>query len=59
VRHRLVRAADVPRRRSASGAASIFIAGQNRLYFWCYLLLAAAAAKLLFDALHGLVGSAV
>lgn len=32
---------------------------QNRLYFWCYLLLAAAAAKLLFDALHGLIGSAV
>jgi hypothetical protein len=29
---------------------------QNRLYFWCYLLLAAAAAKLLFDALRALVG---
>ena len=28
---------------------------QNRLYFWCYLLLAAAAAKLLFDALRALV----
>ena len=27
---------------------------QNRLYFWCYLLLAAAAAKLLFDALRAL-----
>jgi hypothetical protein len=25
---------------------------QNQLYFWCYLLLAAAAAKLLFDALR-------
>ncbi len=29
---------------------------QNRLYFWCYLLLAAAAAKLLFDALRALYG---
>ncbi len=27
---------------------------QNRLYFWCYLLLAAAASKLLFDALLAL-----
>jgi len=27
---------------------------QNRLYFWCYLLLSAAAAKLLFDALRAL-----
>jgi uncharacterized membrane protein YfcA len=27
---------------------------QNRLYFWCYLLLAAAATKLLFDALRAL-----
>lgn len=27
---------------------------QNRLYFWCYLLLAAAASKLLFDALRAL-----
>jgi len=27
---------------------------QDRLYFWCYLLLAAAAAKLLFDALRAL-----
>lgn len=27
---------------------------QNRLYFWCYLLLAGAAAKLLFDALRAL-----
>jgi uncharacterized membrane protein YfcA len=27
---------------------------QNRLYFWCYLLLAAAASKLLFDALRSL-----
>lgn len=29
---------------------------QNRLYFWCYLLLTAAAAKLLFDALRSLGG---
>jgi uncharacterized protein len=29
---------------------------QSRLYFWCYLLLAAAAAKLLFDAVRALVG---
>lgn len=28
---------------------------QNRLYFWCYLLLAGAAAKLLFDAVRGLL----
>jgi uncharacterized protein len=28
---------------------------QNQLYFWCYLLLAAAAAKLLFDALRALL----
>jgi uncharacterized protein len=28
---------------------------QNRLYFWCYILLSAAAAKLLFDALRGLM----
>lgn len=28
---------------------------QNRLYFWCYLLLAAAAAKLLFDAVRALL----
>jgi len=28
---------------------------QRRLYFWCYLLLAAAAAKLLFDAVRALV----
>jgi uncharacterized membrane protein YfcA len=28
---------------------------QNRLYFWCYMLLAAAASKLLFDALHALL----
>jgi len=27
---------------------------QHELYFWCYLLLAVAAAKLLFDALHAL-----
>lgn len=27
---------------------------QNRLYFWCYLLLAAASSKLLFDALRAL-----
>jgi len=27
---------------------------QNQLYFWCYLLLAAAASKLLFDALRAL-----
>jgi uncharacterized membrane protein YfcA len=31
---------------------------QRRLYFWCYLLLTAAAAKLLFDALHGMAGNA-
>ena len=28
---------------------------QSRLFFWCYLLLAAAAAKLLFDAARALV----
>jgi uncharacterized membrane protein YfcA len=28
---------------------------QNTLYFWCYLLLAGAAAKLLFDALRALL----
>jgi len=29
---------------------------QNVLYFWCYLLLAGAAAKLLFDAVRALLG---
>lgn len=28
---------------------------QNQLYFWCYLLLTAAAAKLLFDAIRALI----
>ena len=28
---------------------------QNRLFFWCYLLLIGAALKLLYDALRGLI----
>jgi uncharacterized membrane protein YfcA len=29
---------------------------QNRLFFWCYLILMFAAAKLLYDALRALIG---